>query len=182
MLPIYLQTVMAQMQEDEQLALAEIYRQHLPLMLKIAQQYLSVQEDIEDAAHNAVLAIARNIKKVKELQSSQVAVYVALAAKSAAIDLYRKRHRQAPLPLPAELADNVNIPVEAATANSYDRVLAYIKTMPPQYIDPLILHITMDLQARDIALTLGRPVGTVKTQLRRGHKLLQKQFREMQKK
>lgn len=182
MLPLYLQAIMAPLQEDEQLALATIYEDYRPTMLKICWAYLENETDAEDAVHNAVLAIARNINKVKKLQKHQLSAYVTLSAKSAAINLYRQRYNRNPLPLPKKTFSTPSMAAEVATDNAYELVLKFIRALPPQYADPLTLHLTTDLRVCEIAVALGRPLSTVKTQLRRGQKILQKQFGEMLKK
>lgn len=175
MLAFYLSVV--PMSEEESDTFIKIYETYLPLMSKIASKYLPSKYDQEDAVQNAMLAIARNIKKLQDPQSDSVRIYITKVVKSAAIDLLRENNRHRYIAKDFDLRDNgEEMPNAVAAENIYDQLVAFIKTLPPQYVDPLTLFIVLELTPQEIAMALGRSANTVRTQLRRGQAMIRKKF------
>ena len=178
MLAFYLSVV--PMSEEESDVFIKIYETYLPLMSKIACKYLTSPQDREDAVQNAMLAIARNIGKLQTPTSDEVKMYVAKTIKTAAIEILRENSHHAYVELANDIRDDSqNIEQAIMDDDFYGRLVAFIKTLPQQYIDPLTLFVVLELNPQEIATTLGRSVHTVRTQLRRGRRLLQKKWSEV---
>lgn len=73
--------------------LEQLYQTYRGFMYYIANDVLHNPEDAEDIVHDAFFRIARNIKKISNVDSPRTRAYIAIIVRSMAIDLYRK-HRQ----------------------------------------------------------------------------------------
>ena len=178
MLAFYLSVVPMSAEESD--TFIKIYDAYLPLMSKIACKYLTSPQDQEDAVQDAMLAVARNIKKLQDPYSNEVRIYVTKVIKCAAVEILRENNRHAHIAPTDDLRDDdQNIAQEVAAENIYDQLIAFINTLPSQYVDPLTFFIVLELSPQEIATALGRSVHTVRTQLRRGQQLIRKKFDEV---
>ncbi|MBQ9777655.1 MAG: sigma-70 family RNA polymerase sigma factor [Clostridia bacterium] len=156
----------------------EIYFLYRQKMMNITYKYLKKKEDAEDALQDAFAGIVQNIHKLKDPTSIETEIYVCKAAKNAAISILRKQKHFENIEDCYALASDDNIEQNAITTDLYERVMRYIKTMPPQYIDVLTLHLVHNMTAKEIAISLHRPYNTVRSSIYRGLKMLQENFPE----
>lgn len=69
--------------------------------------------------------------------------------------------------------DNVPGPEARAMARAgLDQLVARVACLPPRYREAVVLRYVQDLSYAEVADTLGQPVGTVKSNVHRGLKLL----------
>lgn len=71
----------------------ELYTRYGGLMHHVALGILGNDKDVEDAVHEAFLAIARHMDKVGDVNDPRTKAYVVTIAQRKAIDLYRQRNR-----------------------------------------------------------------------------------------
>lgn len=87
---VYLQTM-----DDpkDKIKLEELYRLYKDYVLHIADSILHNRQDAEDAAHEAFLSIATNIKKLSAPACPKTRAYIVIITERKAVDIYRKRKR-----------------------------------------------------------------------------------------
>ena len=179
MLTIFL-NVLQTLSEAEGEIFTQIYLEHQELMNKIICKYLSNTYDREDAVQDTLLSIARNIHKLADAPAHSVKLYVVKAAKSCAINICRKNSKNAHFPPIGDVADvGTDLLEDLAEGELVAKIVAFIKAMPAQYIDPLTLYIVLELSPGEISVALERPLNTVRSQLRRGQSMLREKFAEV---
>ncbi len=157
-----------------------IYRAHCAEMLRIAESILRDQREAEDAVQNAFMAIVRHMDKLTAMDPPAVRVYVCKCAKNAALSLLpAKRRRDETVPIedisPVASDDTV---AEYIARERYEAIVAAIRALPETYRDVLTLYYVCEMKPRAIADSLGRPVETVKSRLKRGRAILVRLLQE----
>lgn len=165
--------------DDDKARLEEIYNKYRKKMWYAANSVLSDAYLSEDAVHNAFIGIAKNIGKLRDVDSSKTLSYVITAAKNAAIDILRK-NKSGTFSDIDELYDvsdteNSSFCKTFETENLIEKILA---EMPAVYRDVLYFSIVHEMSAKEIAALLGRRTGTVHQQIRRGKMILQNELRK----
>ena len=157
-----------------------IYEKHKNTMYAVALKILKKQQDAEDAVHNAIPPIMRNLGAIKDVDSKDCMYYVTMAVKHIALNMLRDHHIQTvPLSESAyELESDENIAESIAMDESCKIIYKTIQGMTAEYRDVLILHLYYELSTSQIADFLNRKHGTVKSQLTRGKKLLKTRLKE----
>ncbi len=165
---------------DLESAFENIYFAHRKRMMAIALSILENHEDAEDAVQDAFSAIARHARKLASMEERAVEVYVCKCAKTAALNMLPDKRRRAmiqPLEEHLDIHDE-DIPTEYLVLENYEAVLRAIRSLPEIYRDTLSLYYISDMKPREIAVSLGRPVETVKSQIKRGKTMLAEKIRE----
>jgi len=157
-----------------------IYERHKNVMYAVAMKILKNPHDAEDAVHNAVPPIMRNLEAIKDVDSKDCVYYVTMAVKHIALNMIRDNHIQT-VPL-SEIVDNFesaeNIAESVAMDDTCRFIYKAIQAMSEEYRDVLILHLYYELSTSQISNFLSRKHGTVKSQLTRGKKLLKARLKE----
>ena len=139
-----------------------IYEKHKNTMYAVALKILKNPQDAEDAVHNTIPPIMRNLDAIKDVDSKDCIYYVTMAVKHMSFNMIRDRHIQT-----VSLLDE-----------SCKIIYQNIKSMPAEYRDVQILHLYYELSTSQISDFLNRKHGTVKSQLTRGKKLLKARLKE----
>ena len=155
-----------------------IYFSYLKKMTNIAYKYLKQKEDVEDALQDAFDSIVQNIHKLKDPSSIQTDIYVCKTVKHAAISILRKQKHYENIEDCYNISSEDDIEEAASTMDLYNSVMRYIKTMPPQYIDVLTLHLVHNMTPKEIAISLHKPYNTIRSIIYRGLKMLRENFPE----
>lgn len=157
-----------------------IYEKHKNIMYAVALKLLKNPQDAEDAVHNAILPIMRNLDAIKNVDSKACVYYVTMAVKHISFNMIRDKHIQtiSISDIEYELESNENIAENIVMEDSYRTIYNIIKSMPEEYRDVLILHLYYELSTAQISDFLNRKHGTVKSQLTRGKKLLKIRLKE----
>lgn len=170
MTALYLQMI-PDASDDKKSAFEEIYRQYKKRMLYAANAILHDPYESEDAVHKALVGIAKNIDKIKDMDERETFSYVMRAAQNAALSL-RKRHREVrdaeelPEMTEAEFFRRLDI------RETYEQVVQIIATMDPLYRTVLIYYYVEERNTTEIAKLLNCKTETVKKRLSRGRNLL----------
>jgi RNA polymerase sigma-70 factor (ECF subfamily) len=156
-------------------------RQVFNLALRIVRD----RSAAEDLTQDAFLKVFRSLGTFDP--TLRLNAWVLRIAHNAAIDhLRRKRHELLPLDLPddeggepvsARLPAGTPTPEEIATRTSLAAALdAALDRLRPEYRAMLTLRFQEDLDYQEIAQVTGRPLGTVKTFIRRGRQALAREL------
>lgn len=164
---IALESALARAQRGELPAFRELIRAHQDTVYTLALRMLKVPEDAEELAQDVFLAVHRHLAKITS--PDHLLFWLRRTVCHRAIDRLRRR-LQPPLPLDsvAELsaADPGTDPL--LERNLRDLIL----TLPPVPRAVVLLRYQEDLDPPQIARTLGLPLNTVKSHLRRSLTLL----------
>jgi RNA polymerase sigma-70 factor (ECF subfamily) len=139
----------------------------------------------EDLTQDALLKVFRNLHTFDP--ALRLGAWILRIAHNTAIDhLRRARHDLLPLdyrdeeagePVSARLPADTPTPEQIANQASLATALdAALDRLRPEYRAMLILRFQEDLDYSDIAQVTGRPLGTVKTFIRRGRQALAREL------
>ena len=104
---VYLQMIEG---EEEKLQFAALYETYRGLMFYTANNILHNAQDAEDAVHQAFISLAENFSKIKAIECPQTRAFVVIIVERKAIDLLRKRSRQAEVGM-NEAVHGIDIPL-----------------------------------------------------------------------
>ena len=144
-----------------------IYEKHKNTMYAVALKILKNPQDAEDAVHNTIPPIMRNLDAIKDVDSKDCIYYVTMAVKHMSFNMIRDRHIQTVSlsDIEYEFASDENIAESVIIDESCKIIYQNIKSMPAEYRDVLILHLYYELSTSQISDFLNRKHGTVKSQL-----------------
>lgn len=163
-------------------AMDQLLRRHYDRVHAVCRRIAGASRDADDAAQEAMIRIVRNLDKFDGRAAFGTWAY--RIATNTALDELRKRKRRPQLHLvdgsdddvrPTEPAD----PLADRTVESVaDRLAidAAFAELPDDYKAPVVLRDVGDLDYAEIAATLDIPVGTVKSRIARGRKILVEQL------
>ncbi len=90
---------------EDETAFETLYKQYLNLMLYTANSILKNQADSEDAVQMAFIRIAKNFDKIEKTICPKTANQFVIIVRHIAIDIYRKKHREAAVELLEEICE-----------------------------------------------------------------------------
>jgi len=164
------QTVLERIAAGDQSAVRECMDQFSGLVWSLARRYNDSVADAEDASQEIFLEIWKSAHRYDPSMGSE-AVFIATIARRRLIDRLRSRKRR---PQTEEFdeadfpAGGDSSPVPAAMASEIDAARAALGALPAEQREVLLLGIVEGMTHSEIATRTGRPLGTVKTQMRRG--------------
>lgn len=139
------------------------------LVWSLARRFTSSQAEAEDAVQEVFIDLWSSAGRYDESKASET-TFVAMIARRRLIDRLRKTRRE---PTMEELgaAVEMDVPGPAAEVELKDeaaRASRLIRTLKPEQQKIIKLAVYHGHTHQSIADTLGLPLGTVKTHLRRG--------------
>lgn len=167
-------------EEQARKKLEDIYRIHGSMMMQTALGILKQTQDAEDALQNSIISMARHMDAVGEVSDYRTVSYVRTVVKHAAIDIYRKRNRGqlSYEELVVEQGDVFDLEERVCEAESVRGIVSAISDLGEGYREVLSLFYLNELSPREIADVLQRPYNTVRSQINRGRKVLQKSLQK----
>ncbi|MGH9228780.1 MAG: RNA polymerase sigma factor [Acidimicrobiales bacterium] len=173
---------MAAAQAGDRDALEALLRRHHDRLWALCRRLTGNHADAEDALQDALIAIARGIRRYDGRAAFTTWSY--RVATNACLDELRRRRRR-PLPDPPESVgagspsdgpgDAVPAPrAPAAVEAVADRldIDAALALLPPDFRAAVVLRDLCDLDYAEIARVLGIPPGTVRSRIARGRSQL----------
>lgn len=149
------------------------YLAHRQLAFSAAQRVLGDAAAAEDVVHDVFTALWRDPSKFDPRRGS-LSGYVAMMARSRAVDRVRSRNARAAAVERLGVRDAVREPVEESAAervvllDEAGRVLAVVGELPPAQRDAILLAYGRGLTTAELARVAGVPIGTAKSRLRLG--------------
>ncbi len=149
----------------------EIARDHGRFLYRVAFRLTGNDDDAQDLVQEALIRVQRGLERY---QPGSLEGWLARIVTNVFLDEVRRKRRRPTDALPDD-PERV-LPTspgadEASTVLSTD-VQAALDALPEEFRVPVVLCDVGDLAYEDIALTLGVPVGTVRSRIHRGRKLL----------
>ncbi len=152
--------------------LEEIVRTYADMVYRLAYVRTGKKEDAEDVFQEVFI---RLMKHLHEIQSEEhLKHWLIRVTVNCAHDVYHASWRQ------REIATGDLTEKEATSqiTERYDTIYEAVCSLPEKYKIPLHLFYYEQLPIKEIAQIMKSQVGTVKSQLSRGRKLLEKKLKE----
>jgi RNA polymerase sigma-70 factor (ECF subfamily) len=174
--------LVAAAQRGDGAAMDQLLRRHYGRVHAVCRRIAGSTRDADDAAQEAMIRVVRNIDRFDGRAAFGTWIY--RIATNTALDELRKRKRRPQLRLIAD-DDDDRAPIEpidelahrtvdaVADRISIDDALA---GLPDEFRAPVVMRDVGDLDYAEIALALDIPIGTVKSRIARGRRLLLEQL------
>ena len=151
----------------------KIYIEYRVKMLYAAKRVLGNHQDSEDAVHETFIKIAKNIKSLQNLSSSEIFSYVIKATKNTAINMLQSKAKSDKLLNIDDFQDieDTSILEEFCVFENYEAVKRSIEKLTEAYRDVFYLYYVYELTLDEIARKLDRKPSTVRKQITRGREI-----------
>jgi len=155
----------------------EVARDHGQFLYAVAYRLTGNTEDARDLVQESLLRVRRGLATY---EPGSLEGWLARIVTNVFLDDVRRRKRRPTHALP-ENPDLV-LPPSAAADDAADaaglssEIQAAIAALPEEFRVPLVLCDVADRSYEDIATTLAVPIGTVRSRLHRGRKLLRREL------
>ncbi len=157
-------------------AIDELLRRHYDRIHAVCRRIAGSTRDADDAAQEALIRIVRSLDRFDG--RSAFGTWAYRIATNASLDELRRRSRR---PLLHAVDDEAHRPHEQPDALSHreiesvaDRMAidAALADLPEEFRVPVVLRDVGDLDYAEIAAEVGIPIGTVKSRIARGRRML----------
>jgi RNA polymerase sigma-70 factor (ECF subfamily) len=155
-------------------AFAELVLRHQRAVFGVAVRMLGNRDEAEDAAQEAFVRAYSALATFRG--ESDMKTWLVRITTRLCIDMLRSRRRRPEV----FLADQTTEPADAgweSVVTERHSIVRAIAELPPHYKAAIILRHLQHMSYNDMAATLGLPLATVKTHLRRARRILQRRFR-----
>lgn len=171
MLQLYLALIE---EETEKERFEKAYWKYRNLMFWAAQRILRDEHLAEEAVQEAFLRIARNFRKVGDIDSRQTRNFFVMITERAALSQLEqeKKHRGEA----EEILDEMAVPDSAFDAYSHGQLVEAILQLPEIYRQVLYLLGVYEYDMKETAALLDLPVETVKKRAQRGRWMLREKL------
>ncbi|MGB6604309.1 MAG: RNA polymerase sigma factor [Steroidobacteraceae bacterium] len=153
-------------------AFAALVRRHQRAVYSLAVRMLWDRQQAEDLAQEVFMQLYRNLARMQS--DAHVASWLRKVTTHQAIDRLRREHRYELVPLTGD----PGVPAEPAGGDPLlqRQLRALVAQLPPAARAVVLLRYQEDLDPVEIAATLGMPVNTVKSHLKRSLSSLREQL------
>jgi RNA polymerase sigma factor (sigma-70 family) len=156
-------------------ALAALFDRHEARLFRHAQRLLTAREDAKDAVTIAFFELWRRRAVVRLVDGSPLPWLLNTVSHSARnLERASRRYRELIARAPRQLV------VEGPSGSDESGVLAALRRLPAREQSVVVLTILEGYPEREVAQTLGIPVGTVKSRLARARGRLRDQLTAME--
>ncbi len=166
----YSESLVARARAGDEAALAQLWRQLNPLLLRYLRGRIG--SGAEDVAAQTWLDAARRLEEFRG-DDTDFRRWVFTIGRHRSIDELRRRGRRAEDPPsaldgePARPDDGIDRHDDLAAA------LALVRRLPPDQADAVLLRVVGDLDVAQVATVMGRSPGSVRVLVHRGLRRLQ---------
>jgi RNA polymerase sigma-70 factor (ECF subfamily) len=166
-------------QSGEREAFAEIYRRYHAVAYRFARMMSGSRAIAEDVTQETFTVFLRELHRY-EPTCSRISTYLYGVARNLTRSALRRNRRFVQL----DVAEKREAIANSDPASSFERseeqgeLRRVIADLPPRFREVVILCAIHGLSYADVAAILGTPVGTVRSRLNRGRRLLAKRMRE----
>lgn len=173
--PAALQSILARAQRGELGAFRELIRANQDTVYSLALRMLKVPEDAEELAQDVFICAHRHLGKIAS--EAHLVFWLRRTVCHRAIDRLRRRPALPLVPLD-DAAEPAS--VDSGADPLLERCLRdLVLRLPPIPRVVVLLRYQDDLDPPDIARTLGVPLNTVKSHLKRSLALLRRRYEEL---
>jgi RNA polymerase sigma-70 factor (ECF subfamily) len=166
-------------QSGDTSAVDQLLRTHYSAIHSVCHRMLLSRESADDAVQNALIAIVKGLPRFDGKAALSTWIY-RIATNSAIDEIRRIRRHGGSVPLNdaasahTVASDHVVDPTAVLAEHLVDssRVAQALGSLPDEFRAAVVLRYISDLDYAEIAAVLEVPVGTVRSRLARGKKLL----------
>ncbi|MEI8001184.1 MAG: sigma-70 family RNA polymerase sigma factor [Actinomycetes bacterium] len=155
----------------------EVARDHGRFLYAVAFRLSGNDDEAQDLVQEALIRVRRGLERY---EPGSLEGWLARIVTNVFLDEMRRRKRRPTTALPDD-PDRVLPAAPAAdevTTALPDDIQAALASLPEEFRVPVVLCDVADQSYEQIAATLGIPVGTVRSRLHRGRKLLRELLSE----
>ena len=155
----------------------EVARDHGRFMYTVAYRLAGNDEDAQDLVQEALIRVRRGLERY---EPGSLQGWLARIVTNVFLDEVRRRRRRPTAALPDD-PERVLPPSPAADEVSTqlsDDIQAALAALPEEFRVPVVLCDVADQSYEQIAASLGIPVGTVRSRLHRGRRMLRTMLSE----
>jgi RNA polymerase sigma-70 factor (ECF subfamily) len=167
--------LVAAAQRGDARAMDELLRRHYDRVHAVCRRIAGSTRDADDAAQEAMIRVIRNIDKFDG--RSGFGTWIYRIATNTALDELRRRKRRPQLHLAGD-DDHPSEPVDEMSHRRVDDVAdriaidAALFELPEEFKVVVVMRDVGDLDYAEIAAALDIPIGTVKSRISRGRRML----------
>lgn len=151
----------------------EVAREHGRFLYNVAFRLTGDDQDARDLVQEALLRVRRGLERY---EPGSLEGWLARIVTNVFLDEVRRKRRRPTQALPdnPDLVVPPSMPADdaAAAAGLSDEIQAALASLPEEFRVPVVLCDVADRSYEEIAATLGVPVGTVRSRLHRGRRML----------
>jgi RNA polymerase sigma-70 factor (ECF subfamily) len=155
----------------------EVARDHGRFMYTVAYRLAGNDEDAQDLVQEALLRVRRGLERY---EPGSLEGWLARIVTNVFLDEVRRRRRRpvGALPDDAERVLPVSPGADEVSTGLSAEIQAALGALPEEFRVPVVLCDVADQSYEQIAATLGVPVGTVRSRLHRGRRMLRTMLSE----
>jgi RNA polymerase sigma-70 factor (ECF subfamily) len=149
----------------------EVARDHGRFLYSVAFRLAGNDDDAQDLVQEALLRVRKGLERY---EPGSLEGWLARIVTNIFLDEVRRKQRRPTDALPDD-PDRVVPPSPAADVSSRrlsEAVQAALASLPPEFRVPVVLCDVADQSYEQIAIALDIPVGTVRSRIHRGRRLL----------
>ncbi|CAN5728929.1 sigma-70 family RNA polymerase sigma factor [soil metagenome] len=162
-------TILKRITANDKIANQELVELYGNFIYSLAKKFTYTHEDAEDAVQEIFLEIWKHAGRFDHNKSSEIG-FIALIAKRKLIDGYRKMKTIPKFENAEYVLDNLTGESEKEMFLRLDlkRAIKTLDKLQSEQKDLIVLSFIEGFSHTDIASTVGKPLGTVKSTIRRG--------------
>lgn len=168
------ENLVAAAQGGDRDALSQLLERHYDRVRAVCVRIAGSTRDGDDAAQEAMIRIVKNLSGFDGRSTFRTWSY-RIATNSAIDELRRRQRRGVPSGIDDESAPEIADPTSADPHVAFESQLeltSALRALPDEFRAPVVLRDVADLDYEQIAATLDVPLGTVKSRIARGRRML----------
>lgn len=160
------EAVVALVARGEDTALAELYDRYGASAYSLARRILRDDTLAEDAVQDAFVAVWKNARRFVP-ERAKAATWIMVFVHRRAVDLVRREQRRKADPLPDDFTGDAEAPADDSVWLRFERqrVQEALKRLPDSQRETIELAYYHGFTQSELASRLGRPLGTIKSQM-----------------
>ncbi len=161
-------SILTRIADGEASAVEQCIDQYGGLVWSLARRLTASQSEAEDAVQEIFVEIWRNADRYDSNIASE-STFIAMLARRRLIDRLRRTKRD-----PTASLENVDVQSaedisrDLEISDEANRALDHVRKLPPDQSKVILLAVYHGMSHSRIAATIDMPLGTVKTNMRRG--------------
>ena len=161
-------------QEGDIPAFEELVKRYQRGLFAFVHRILENEDDAYEVVQDTFFQIYKTIERVDP--ERKFSTYAFEIAKNTSISVLRKRKRTVSLEMAEDIEDDESLLERVSRADDSVFIRRKIEQLPEKYKSVITLYYFDDVSYEEISQTLGLPVNTVRTHLKRAKSILKKEL------